>query len=45
MIPRRVAVLGPAINWSARFANESWLPNSLRCLPLRVLALVVRVIL
>jgi len=39
----RVRWLAPAINWAAHFANEaSWLPLPLRCLPLRLLALLVR---
>lgn len=40
----RVRYLTPAVNWSVRFANfgPAWVPVSVRCLPLRLLAKIVR---
>lgn len=39
----RVRWLAPAITWSAQFANEGrWLPLPVRCLPLRMCALLVK---
>lgn len=41
----RVRWLAPAAAWSVRLANEArWLPLPVRCLPLRLCALLVKAI-